>query len=91
MVVGFPTPVSGIRALVMMNPSHLLPRQLVQRTPDLTDRGLADMRVPFGGPNITVPEKFLNIPNVHAVFKQMRGERMAQGVERCPLANPRLL
>ena len=47
------------------------------------------MRINLRGADIRVAEKRLHVAHVHAVFEQMRGKRMAQGMERRDFCNTR--
>ena len=48
------------------------------------------MGVDHRGANVGVPQEFLDCANVVAVLKQMRRERVSQGVAGRTLVNPRL-
>ena len=52
----------------------------VKRAVDFFEVFAIDVGVDLRGGNIDVTEHFLHSPEVGASFKQMRGERMAEGV-----------
>jgi hypothetical protein len=54
--------------------------EIVQRTLDPLLPFLRDVGVSLGGLDAAMPHQFLNILHVHAIFKQVRGKQMAQGM-----------
>jgi len=51
-----------------------------QRTPDTFATPVQHMRVNHRRVDVLMAQQFLNRPDVVAIFKQMRGKRMAQRV-----------
>jgi hypothetical protein len=85
----------GIFSLNLVHRSFIftsLQLEIVQRTLDLLHPLVRDVRVPLRRLNAAMPQQFLNVPNVHAILKQMRRkpcpERsrrgMAQGMKGSP-------
>lgn len=54
----------------------------VERTPYRIRSGRHDVRVELGGFHVLVAQEFLHRPDVVAVFEQMRGKAVPEGVRR---------
>lgn len=48
---------------------------------DAAEVALADVGVDLGGLRAAVPEQCLNMPQAYAIFKQMCGEAVAEGMD----------
>ncbi len=59
---------------------HRQRSETVSRAVDTLSPSIEHMRIDHGRTDILVPEEFLHRPNIIAVFKQMGGERMPEGV-----------
>src|SRR5215207_3943583 len=75
--------------------SPVRPRLVLRHKPDpvegahdRADRGGGDTGIERGGLELGVPEQHLDDANVDVLLQQMRGEAVAQGVRRYPLADP---
>ena len=53
------------------------PPKRIQRTLNHGNVLFHDMGIDFGGFHICVPHEFLNHPDIHPVFQQMRSKRVA--------------
>jgi len=64
----------------LLPPIDSLAQKTVQWTANAPNLPIADVGLELHCPRIFVPHWFLNVPQVHTVFQQVHGKRMAQGV-----------